>query len=88
MTSGGTVDPSTKRVDVFIEWVFQGDTTQLQVSKYLTRTNNFVIRQTDWSGGENGTDPVSATSTTNTFFTVSPTIDFDGEVGSLKLKFD
>lgn len=85
VVSGGVDDPSTKKADIFVEWQFGGDTANSSVSRYLTRANNFVIRQTDWSGGVDASDP-ALTLPKNIFFAASSTIDFDSRPGQIKLK--
>ena len=80
----GTIDASTKKVDVFVTWPLKGETTTVSVSKYVTRSSNLVFQQTDWSGGSTAVDPVY-TSPLNTFKSKTGNIDFGGIPGTIKL---
>lgn len=81
--ASGANDPSTKKVDVFVTWLFRGETATSTVIKYVTRTRNSVFRQTDWSGGASSTDPVSVKS--NNLFYEALNVDFGSEPGSIKI---
>jgi len=56
--SGGSYDPSTKKMTVFYGW--QGSSGQSFVT-YITRSRNAVFHQTDWSGGPGFDVPSSST---------------------------
>jgi type II secretory pathway pseudopilin PulG len=44
-------DPSTQFLVTVTKW-FEGENNrEIRLSRYVARTRNFVIRQTDWSGG-------------------------------------
>jgi len=64
ISSGGTNDPSTKKATVVYGWP-AGPTSSFPT--YLTRFQNKVLDQTDWSGGPGQDGP--ATSTNNKFST-------------------
>jgi Tfp pilus assembly protein PilV len=85
-TSGGgissasttnTYDPSTKQVTVVYNWT-QGTTST--ISTYLTRNDDAVIGQTDWSGGPGAT---SAAVSAGSQFTSSTNIDYSTTTGSI-----
>ena len=85
IVTGGTNDPSTKKVDVFVTWLFQSSTVTSTIAKYITRTQNLVFSQSDWSGGASSTDPVF-TRPKNIFFEASSTIDFSSQPGTIKIQ--
>lgn len=86
VSSGGVNDPSTKRADVSVEWQFGGDLSSSSASQYITRSRNFIFRQSDWSGGPNAADPATIIPK-NIFFEASSNIDFDSKTGQIKLKW-
>ena len=51
-STNNTYDPSTKQITVVYNWT-QGTTGT--ISTYLTRNDDAVIDQTDWSGGPGAT---------------------------------
>jgi len=77
--SGGSNDPSTKKVTVSYNWP-QGTTTTL--SFYLTRHSNRVFTQTDWSGGPGQDGP---STTTNSQFSSSTSNISYSTPGSISL---
>jgi hypothetical protein len=79
--SGGTFDPSTKKVTVGVRWAGSNDRF---ISTYLTRSKNNIFVQTDWTGGGGQLGPI--TSTNNKFDTSTPNIDFSTTTGSIKLR--
>lgn len=66
-------DPSTQKVTVVVSWTDTGGNTRnVRLERYLTRSRNLITRQTDWSGG--AVDPpevVSATADTKKFNTAT-----------------
>lgn len=81
--AGTTDDPSTKRITVAYSGPrFATRTMQM----YITRYRNYVIDQTDWSGGPNqaGTTTVP----NDRFATATPNIDYTTTTGSIQLKFN
>ncbi len=82
VSSGGSSDPSTKRITVGYNWP-QGVTTTFAF--FLTRYRNNVFDQTDWSGGPNQSGPV--TTTNNQFATSTSNVAYDSSTGSILLKF-
>lgn len=79
----GANDSSTKKVDIFVTWIFRGETATSTVTRYITRTRNLVFRQTDWSGGASSTDPVFARP--NNLFYEASDVDFSFKPGSIKI---
>mgnify|MGYP001588538723 CR=1 FL=1 len=79
----GYEDPSTQRVIVTVSWPDGG---QVQFSKYLTRHNNVVMRQTDWSGGDE-TDPSYPALDSITVYDVpaSSNIDHEATPGAVQI---
>lgn len=60
VSSGGTNDPSTRQVVVTAEWISAGAATSaVSLSDYLTRWQNRVFQQTDWSGGGGFSGPLT-----------------------------
>jgi type II secretory pathway pseudopilin PulG len=80
--SGGTLDPSTKKVTVV--YGIQGSTPK-SISIYVTRSKNNVFVQTDWSGGSGQTGPITSS---NEKFETSSLIDFYDFPGKIKLKLN
>jgi len=76
VTSGGTNDPSTQKVTASVQWGATGAVTEAKIVDYLTRSKNFVFRQTDWSGGsgQSGviTEPNSKYSTSDNIDILTP----------------
>ena len=86
VASGGTDDPSTKKIEVYINWNFRGDEVNLVLPRYLTRAGNFSLRQVDWSAG--ATDPFDPVLSRpdNRFLRASSTLEVVERIGFLKLK--
>ncbi len=78
--TGATEDPSTQRVTAAVSWPGGGPIT---VSRFLARTANIAIVQTDWSGGGGQAD-MPAGSVNNQFDTSSE-IDFTSVPGVLQV---
>jgi uncharacterized delta-60 repeat protein len=76
--SGGTLDPSTKKVTVV--YGIQGSTPK-SISIYVTRSKNNVFVQTDWSGGSGQTGPITSS---NEKFETSGNLKID-EKGRISL---
>lgn len=53
--SGSVDDPLTQKATAVTEWTSNGKTAQFSLAGYLTRWKNFLLRQTDWSGGSGQT---------------------------------
>lgn len=83
--SGGVLDPSTKKIDIFISWPTGEGEAVSTVNYYLTRVKNEVFLQTDWSGGNTEPNDPSV-DITNNFFKASPEIDFKSKPGSIRIK--
>ncbi len=81
LSSGGTNDPSTKKLSVVYGWL-NGPTSTF--SMYLTRFRNNVFDQTDWSGGSGQEGPAT---TTNSSFSTSTKIYHSTTTGSIIINF-
>ncbi len=77
VTSGGTFDPSTRKITVVYGWSGGPTTT---IATYLTRARSQIYLQTDWLGGPGQDGP--ATSTNNKFAT-SSNINYSTTTGSI-----
>ena len=44
-------DPSTKKVIAVTTWAEAGQTADVSVNKYITRSRNFIFQQTNWKDG-------------------------------------
>lgn len=75
--SGTTYDPSTKQVSVVYNWT---NGTTSTISSYLTRNDDAVIDQTDWSGGPGAT---SAATSVGSQFASSSNIDYTTTTGAI-----
>ena len=82
VTSGGTADPSTEQVTVSVSW--PQSATPSVLTFYLIRSRNYVIDQTDWSGGMGQNGPITSP---NSKFASSTDIDYSSAPGSIKIKF-
>jgi len=74
VSSGGTLDPSSKKVEIIISWTTP-HAASLDAVSYLTRTSNFTYTETLTTDFNNGT--TSGTSVTDTSGTGIPN---DGQV--------
>ncbi len=79
VASGGTYDPSSKQVVVKYSWPGGGGGT---LATILTRNQNFVFDQTDWSGGSGQIGPMTFT---NSRFATSTNISYASTAGSILL---
>ena len=75
---GNTYDPSTKQIFAVYNWTPHGVTGT--ISTYITRNNDQVFSQTDWSGGANSS--TVSTSTGNQFAS-SSNIDYASTSGEI-----
>ncbi len=80
LSSGGTNDPSTKKLTAVYGWP-NGPTNSF--STYLTRFQNNVFDQTDWSGGPGQEGPAT---TTNSRFSTSTSIYYATTTGSIMIQ--
>lgn len=76
--SAGTDDPATKLIRVTV----RRDSAQVTLSKYITRYQTGVLKQTDWSGGGGQT---SAAVDPTKFDTKDASIDVTTTPGSIQL---
>lgn len=70
VTSGGSYDPSTKQITAYYSWPLAATRTMVM---YLTRNENFVLIQNDWSGGPGQNGPMTST---NSQFATSSNIEY------------
>lgn len=75
-------DPSTQKTTVKTEWISRGSVSSLDTVSYLTRWANNFASQTDWSGGDGVSGPVTDF---GSFFASSSNIDFSATVGSIRI---
>lgn len=73
-------DPSTQKITVETSFPIMGSTRTISYSFYVTRTDNFVLRQTDWSGGSGQEGPLTVI---NNKFSSGTNIDFTSTTGSI-----
>lgn len=76
-SSGNTYDPSTKQVIALYQWTHGVTGT---ISTYITRNENDIFYQRDWSGGPASSLVVTST---NNQFASSSNIDYTTSTGSL-----
>lgn len=82
VASGGSYDPSTKKVSVDYSW---SDTTTSTITEYITRNRSNIFWQTDWSGGPGQDGPVTSTNTNNKFSS-SAQINYSSTTGSIVIQ--
>ncbi len=75
-----TDDPSTQKITVETGFSTGGSTRTITDSFYVTRSGNFVVRQTDWSGGSGQAGP---TTLVNSRFSSSANVDFSSVGGAI-----
>jgi hypothetical protein len=82
VTSGGTNDPSTKKVTVIYRWPQSATNT---LTTYITRARtNYVFSQTDWFGGPGQDTPATST---DSRFSTSVSIGYTSSTGSIEIQF-
>lgn len=82
----GVDDPSTKKITVVVDWFYRGATSTIMIEKYITRTSNSVLWQTDWVGGATCPGSDSPVKTYNTRFCNSTSdVDNYSDPGSIKI---
>jgi hypothetical protein len=77
-STGNTYDPSTKQVFAVYNWSPHGVTGT--ISTYITRNDDQVFYQDDWSGGPSST---AVTTSTNSQFASSSDIDYASTTGEI-----
>ena len=85
ISSSGSSDPSTRKVELSVTWRFQGDDEISTVTKYITRSKNEVFRQTNWSGGPTTPSDETVNAITHRFYE-SEGLDFVFQPGLLKIE--
>jgi hypothetical protein len=78
-TGGSALDPSTRKITVVYGWLTNASNTMVS---YITRSRDEVLFASDWSGGGGQDGPVTSTST-NSSFATSSSIDTVAHPGSL-----
>lgn len=87
ISQSGVNDPSTKKVITTVSWTQGGNTYAHTLERYVARTRNEVLWQTDWVGGPTVSDtPVSGGAVTNQFQTADTRVDYVTVPGSIKIK--
>ena len=81
VTSGGTDDPSTQKIIAYATWTEVGETAEVKLQKYITRSRNLVYRQTDWAAGSGQAGPI--TTVNNRFDTANAELDYTTTPGSI-----
>lgn len=79
VTSGGSYDPSTKKVSINYVWLNSATAT---ITSYVTRNRNNFFWQSDWLGGSGQTGPVTST---NDMFASSTKITVSTSTGSITI---
>lgn len=74
-------DPSAQKITAVVSWQQGGQNQQIQVSKFLTRNQNRVFVQTDWSGGTTVNEVVTIPN--SKFHSATPNINYTGTPGSI-----
>ncbi len=60
IVANGIEDPSTQKIEVFVKWLTRKDTYQkISFVDYVTRWQNRVFNQFDWSGGPSSRGPIN-----------------------------
>ncbi len=76
-SSGSTYeDPSTEKIIAVSDWLENGQTANVTVNKYITRSRNLTFKQSDWKGGKTQTTFPSGGTSINDKFDDSKGIKF------------
>lgn len=73
-------DPSTQKITVETSFPLSGSTKTITSAFYVTRTQDFVLDQTDWSGGSGQAGPITRI---NNRFASSANVDYSTTPGSI-----
>lgn len=73
-------DPSTQKITVQTSFSISGSAKTIISAFYAARIQNFVVNQTDWSGGSGQAGPITAV---NSRFSSSVNVDFSTTAGSI-----
>ncbi|TSC83105.1 MAG: Uncharacterized protein G01um101419_256 [Parcubacteria group bacterium Gr01-1014_19] len=76
-------DPSTRKVIAITTWLEAGQTADVAVNKYITRSRNLIFQQTDWKDGKPQETFPGGGATINAKFSDSKGVEFS-EAGALK----
>lgn len=80
--SGGAEDPSTQKITTYVLWPGSGSAKgEVKVVDYITRWQNKIFQQTDWSGGAGQNGPL--TEPNNKYSNATSVIN---EEGSLRIE--
>lgn len=83
-SSGVAEDPSTQKITSIVSWTAGGSAGgQINKVQYLTRIQNKVFVQSDWSAGPGQEGPITAE---NNKFATSTNIDYSNLTGSIKIQ--
>lgn len=89
VASGGTADPTIKKITITSSWWYGGATSTEVIESYVARTRNESMVQTDWIGGPTcpSLNPIIAAGKTATQFCLTtPSLDYSSVPGSLRIK--
>lgn len=79
------IDERLKKAVIVIAWPFRGSTAEINLTQYLARTDNRVLRQTDWSGGPTDpSDPVIS-GAPRQFLKADSAVDFATSPGIIRI---
>lgn len=82
--SGITEDPSTQKITSIVSWTAGGSAGgQINKVQYLTRSQNKVFVQSDWSAGPGQEGPITAE---NNKFASSTNVNFSTTTGSIRIE--
>lgn len=87
--AGAVADPATKKITITSSWWYGGVISTEVIERYVARTRNESIVQTDWIGGPTcpSTDPVIAAGATATQFCLTtPSLNYSSVPGSLRIQ--
>ncbi len=81
---GGSIsDPITQRLTSRVEWNDRGTSNNMELGDYITRWENKVFHQTDWSGGSGIDGPLTLP---NTQYSSSTNVDATTNKGSIRIQ--
>ncbi len=82
LVSSGSYDPSTEQITSRTQWTIRSGSNEQVLSSYLTRFQNAVFEQIDWSGGSGQLGPVT---NPNTQFYTSANVDISTTTGAITI---
>lgn len=83
-SSGVAEDPSTQKITSIVSWTAGGSASgQINKVQYLTRSQNKVFVQSDWSAGPGQEGPITSE---NNKFASSTNVNYSSSTGSIKIE--